>query len=593
MPSGSMAGERIDPLQREIVESGCFMKNSVITRQPQSSAHRSRRTTVVATLSLLLSLAGLGLGAASATAAPTPQVTSSAPCNATIAAGSGAIIGSYIVGVTAGTTQITFDCDTASSAGILAEASLLAGVGSTAVLLPSEADTAALGTFTASASDTKCPAGTAGSCSTATFLVPASFAASDSQATCPPSQSQINAGLFGCVLAVATSAAQPITEYLMTYASQTTVPTAPTIAATVSAGPPSSTITVSDAAANAGFWWGNGIQLSQAVLLAQSPQAVPASCGTSAGYGNVPSPFLEVNWFAAGSTTAIAGSAAGVTISNDCYSGSALFAPVLGGTIPVPSTLTVGTAYTVYLCELNLTPYPSNDASAVANCGPAAPGTSWIDASFAFTAMAGTPQPALSITTLSGTVGTSLTLATSGGAGTGAVTYVAVDGTASGCAAAGGALSATSAGTCFVTATKASDSADLAVSSIPSVVTFVAMPAPVVKLASTRVALANTAKILPLKLSCTNAPCSGTLNVSARVTVKVRRGATFVKKTETMNFGSASYQITGTSGKVSVHLTASARGFLKTNPARPISASVTVTDNLGKKHTLGRVSLLK
>jgi len=569
------------------------MKNPVIVRQPRRSARRSPRTTVAATLSLLLSLAGLGLGAASATAAPAPQVTSAAPCNATVAAGSGVIVGDYIVGVTAGTTQITFDCDTASGAAISAEASLLAGVGSTAVMLASEADTAALATFSASASDTNCPAGTAGSCSTATFLVPAAFAAADAQATCPPTQSQINAGLFGCFLAVATATQSPIAEYLMTYASETTPPAAPTIAATVAAGPPSSTITVSDAAANAGFWWGNVLQFSQAVLLTQPPQAVPASCGASAGYGNVPSPFLEVNWFAAGATTAIAGDATGVTISNDCYSGSALFAPVLGGTIRVPSSLTVGTAYTVYLCELNLTPFPSNDASAAAHCGPATPGTTWIDASFAFTAMAGTPQPALSVSTLNGTVGTSLTLATSGGAGTGAVTYAAVDGTASGCAVAGGALSATSAGTCFVTATKASDSADLAVSSIPTAVTFAAMPAPVVKLASRRVALANTAKILPLKLSCTNAPCSGTLSVSARVTVKVRRGATFVRKAETIKFGGAAYHITGASGKVSVHLTASARGFLRTNPARPISASVTVTDNLGKKHTLGRVSLLK
>lgn len=570
------------------------MNNSVTAPSHQRRGRNSLRTTVAASLALLLSLSGLALGAASiAAAAPTPHVTPSPPCNATVSAGTGVVVGSFVVGVTAGTTQVTFDCDTASGAAIAAEASLFAGVGSTAVMLASEADTSALATFAPSATDTKCPAGTAGSCSTAIFAVPATFAASDTKAACPPTQDQINAGMFGCVLAVATAAQAPLAEYLLTYASQTTPPTAPTIAATVSAGPPSSTITVSDAAANTGFWWSNAIQLSQAVALGAAPMAPPTSCGAGAGYGNVPSPFLEVNWFAAGSSTAIPGSAAGVTISNDCYNGAALFAPVLGGTISVPATLTLATAYTAYLCELNVTPYPSNDASATAHCGAAPAGTSWIDASFAFTATAGTPQPALSITSLSGTVGSSLTLATSGGAGSGAVTFNVVSGTAAGCSVTGGALSATAAGTCIVTATKASDSADLAVSSTPTTVSFAAAPIPVVKLVSTRVALPNAAKVLTLKISCASGPCSGTLSVSARVTVKIRRGTIFVKKVETINFGSAAYHITGASGNVGVHLTASARSFLKTNPARPISASVTVTDNLGKKHSLGRVSLLK
>jgi len=548
---------------------------------------------MVASVALLLSFASLSLGAVTMTSAAVPHVTSSAPCNATVTAGTGVVVGSLIVGVTAGTTQVTFDCNTDSGAGISAEASLLAGVGSSAVMLPSEADTSAIATFTASPTDTKCPEATAGKCTVATFPVPAAFAAADSKATCPPTSDQVNAGLFGCVLAVATSAAAPIAEYLVTYASQTTPPTAPTIASTVAAGPPSSTVTVSDAAANAGFWWGNAIQLSQSVVLGTPAQTQPSSCGAGAGYGNVPSPFLEVNWFAAGSTTAVAGSAAGVTISNACYNGATLFAPVLGGTIPVPATLVVGTSYTAYLCEVNLTPFPSNDASATAHCGPAPMGTTWIDASFAFTAMAGTPQPPLSITSLTGTVGTSLTLTTSGGAGTGAVTFVAVNGTASGCAATGNALTATAPGTCFVTATKASDSADLAVSSIPTAITFAAPPAPVVSLASTRVALPNTASILPIKLSCAHGPCAGSLNVSARVTVKVRRGTMIVRKSELINFGSASYNVTSATGTVKVHLTAAARRYLRTNPPRPISASVTVTDNLGKKHNLGRVSLLK
>ena len=67
-----------------------------------------------------------------------------------------------------------------------------------------EADTSTVGDFTASATDTGCPAGTAGSCTEATFAVPATFsAAGDTAAQCPPSQAQINAGLFGCAIAVA------------------------------------------------------------------------------------------------------------------------------------------------------------------------------------------------------------------------------------------------------------------------------------------------------------------------------------------------------------------------------------------------------
>jgi hypothetical protein len=111
-----------------------------------------------------------------------------------------------------------------------------------------------------------------------------------------------------------------------------------------------------------------------------------------------------VNWFASGSTTPIAGSAAGVTISNDCYNVTTLYAPVLGGTIPVPSTVTIGTTYTVYLCELNGTPYPSNDTSNATNCGTAPEGENWIDASFTFTPTAAStaaPTAAPTVTSVS------------------------------------------------------------------------------------------------------------------------------------------------------------------------------------------------
>jgi hypothetical protein len=59
--------------------------------------------------------------------------------------------------------------------------------------------------------------------------------------------------------------------------------------------------------------------------------------------------------------------------------------PVLSGTLTVPATVTNGASYTVYLCEVNLTPYPSNDTNAATNCGTKNP---VIDASFKFSAAA-------------------------------------------------------------------------------------------------------------------------------------------------------------------------------------------------------------
>ena len=66
----------------------------------------------------------------------------------------------------------------------------------------------------------------------------------------------------------------------------------------------------------------------------------------------------------------------------------------------------------------------------------------------------------------------SITLSTTGGSGSGAVTYAVANGTATGCADPGGVLTATTAGTCTVTATKATDGDYTAISSAPQTVTF-------------------------------------------------------------------------------------------------------------------------
>jgi len=67
----------------------------------------------------------------------------------------------------------------------------------------------------------------------------------------------------------------------------------------------------------------------------------------------------------------------------------------------------------------------------------------------------GQAQSAITVTTKSGYLDAPLTLAATGGSGTGAVTFSVTNGTATGCAITAGALSATKAGTCIVTATKA------------------------------------------------------------------------------------------------------------------------------------------
>jgi hypothetical protein len=381
----------------------------------------------------VLMVSGLIVVAGSAaTASPTAAVASVVPCNETISTAPGTVMatasGALVVGVTAGTTKILIDCNATSTAAFAIESSLLGGIQTSTVTASNEADLATLVTFVASSTDTGCPAAAAGSCTLTTFTVPATYTAADPASACPPTQAQINAGLFGCAIAVVNAASAPVAggEFLVMYASQTNLPNEPTISASPKTGAAGSSITVNDAPGNTKYWWGNTIQAVQAATLGTTPTAPPTTCGTGGGYGNVPSAFLAVMWFATGSVTPIVGSAAGVTISNDCYDGTTLQVPALSGTITAPSTLVSGTNYTAYLCELNATPYPSNDASATANCGAAPAGTSWIDASFTFSAVSipGTITqiaPTSGSVTASGSAAFTAQLAVTGNNGT--VTY--------------------------------------------------------------------------------------------------------------------------------------------------------------------------
>ena len=81
-------------------------------------------------------------------------------------------------------------------------------------------------------------------------------------------------------------------------------------------------------------------------------------------------------------------------------------------------------------------------------------------------------QATLVVTTMAGTIGIDLTLGTSGGSGSGGVTYVVANGSATCSQPSPGVLHASGAGTCLVTATKAGDSDYASTSSTATTVTF-------------------------------------------------------------------------------------------------------------------------
>src|SRR5579872_7048262 len=97
-------------------------------------------------------MAALGLS----TAATVANAASTSVCNYVVASGSGAVASgggaTFIYNVAPGDT-VTVDCNTSSGAADAAEASLLAGIGTTAVSATSEADTGTLTSLTPSTTD--------------------------------------------------------------------------------------------------------------------------------------------------------------------------------------------------------------------------------------------------------------------------------------------------------------------------------------------------------------------------------------------------------------------------------------------------------
>lgn len=380
---------------------------------------RALAVVVTATSSMLIVA---GAFAAPAGAASAGRATAAPVCTVAVSAGPGVVVnGTIIAGVVGGSTQITLDCNQSAQAALAVEATLLASLGTANVVPTGEVDTSALAQFAPSATDTGCPAGS--NCALATVAIPATYSASDPNAQCPPTQAQINAGVFGCAIAAVTAQNTPVTggEFLLQYASQAlTTPANPTISALQSTGAPGSTINVADAAGATGYWWGDAIQLIQANEGLAAPATPPASC-TAGGYGNAPTATMSVLWYAPASTTPLVSSPSNLAISNDCYTGKDLVPPALSGTITVPATAASGTTYEVYVCELDLTPYPGSTTSP---CGPAVNGLGWISASFPFTVKAGVISqnlPMSGSTTAASSSHFSVQLATSGASG--AVTY--------------------------------------------------------------------------------------------------------------------------------------------------------------------------
>jgi outer membrane protein OmpA-like peptidoglycan-associated protein len=92
-----------------------------------------------------------------------------------------------------------------------------------------------------------------------------------------------------------------------------------------------------------------------------------------------------------------------------------------------------------------------------------------VDQSFS---VARAAQAALTLTSTTGTYGSTVALAVTGGTTGGTVSYIAADGTATGCSVSGSSLTVTGAGTCAVTATMAGDGNWLDVSTSATTVTF-------------------------------------------------------------------------------------------------------------------------
>jgi hypothetical protein len=219
-----------------------------------------------------------------------------------------------------------------STSFILAEASPLGGVIDPASANSSEADTAALGSGTSTATGTM----------TATFTVP-TFAASDTNAACPPTQAQVNAGLVACALAVV-QGTTPVNTGLLIYSNNPT-PAAPTLQLSGSSGIAGDVFNATDASGATSFWWGSA--------LTTVPSTTPAVPGFTTQIGGVTATntlatTADVYCFTGHTSAACASATTNVNMP-----------PKLSGTITMPAGVTAGAA-AVKADEPNTTPIAGN-----------------------------------------------------------------------------------------------------------------------------------------------------------------------------------------------------------------------------------------
>jgi len=218
----------------------------------------------------------------------------------------------------------------------------------------------------------------------ATFKVPSTFSATDPNASCPPSQAQVNAGLVTCVLVVASLSGQAENEILLDYYNNPT-PAEPTLALSPASGPGGTSVSVSDASGATGFWWGDALQ----------SVSIPASnvlVGTTTA-----------------SSSSVSISAASYAYNSTTPADSVLTPPKLSGSFTVPKSVSTGST-TVSIYEANSTPFKGNSTNS------SFPNDVTASASFDVTS-AVSPLEVTTTSLPSGTVGTaySATLSASGG----------------------------------------------------------------------------------------------------------------------------------------------------------------------------------
>lgn len=135
---------------------------------------------------------------------------------------------------------------------------------------------------------------------------------------------------------------------------------------------------------------------------------------------------------------------------------------------------------------------------------------------------------------------------------------------------------------CEVTATSKLGSASalsnvLAVPAVVSVADLTPPLPPHLALSSSKV-LVSAAGAAGVSLSCANASCSGTVELTEQISVKVRKGGKTTTRKQTLVLGKGSYSLaTGHGATIVVHLTAAARAALAKAAHHRLTGEVVAT----------------